>query len=695
MNPTTTNPNKTGYYITTAIDYPNANPHMGHAYEKIISDVLARWNKVLGKDTFFMTGLDEHGQKLQARAEEKGMSPKAFVDEKAIVFRQLCELLNLDLQYFIRTSDSDHEKRAADVFNKVYEKGDIYKGKYRGFYCVACETFLTKSQLKDGEICPECKRDVKIVEEEAYFFKMSHYQDRLLTHFREHPDFIRPKSRYNETMYRIEHEELKDLCVSRSTFDWGITLPNDPKHVIYVWFDALLNYITGIGYPDSENYQKFWPADVHVIGKDILWFHTVIWPTILMAIDVPLPKCVYVHGFINDANGEKMSKSKGNVIDPVELIDSYGVDALRYYLLRTVPSGEDGSFSRNDLIDYYNGELANDLGNLVMRVTKLIAKSEQGNTIKSDERIEPTGLKSIRESEPEIVDAMETCHYNKALELIWQNVRKINAYLNENEPWKKAENEKRHILYTAISAVHYVALMLHPFIPDSIEKVLDQIGPSKNPALMDFVFHYEYAVNPGDAIFPKIEKEEPVETNQKQHEGETRMEQNDTTQEQLPLDIRIGTIENVEDHPKADKLYVMTVSFGDEKRQIIAGLKPYFERDALLGRVTSFVYNLEPAKLRGMESQGMILIAEDENDENHLGFVEVQPEDNTDTTSFIGKQVKVDGETEVNRPESISFKEFTSSTVVVEDGVLLSDGKELILDGATLRVPDMKKAHLS
>lgn len=685
------------FYITTAIDYPNANPHMGHAYEKIISDVFARWNRLYGKTVFFMTGLDEHGQKLEAAAQHAGLSPQTFVDQKAEIFKQLCSTLQLSNDYFIRTTDQKHVETVKNIFSKMLEKGDIYKGEYIGKYNVKEEAFVTDAQIRDGNFDPA---DIKEVREETYYFRMSKYQDRLLRYIKEeNPTFIYPESRRNEILYRLEHEELKDLSVSRSTFDWGVPLPNDPKHVMYVWIDALSNYITGIDYPDGELYSSFWPADVHVIGKDILWFHTVIWPTLLMSIEEALPKRVYVHGFINDAIGEKMSKSKGNVVDPLTIIDEFGVDTLRYYLLRAIPSGEDGNFSVKDLIEKHNGELANDLGNLVMRVTKMIDASLGGTVSPAD--AEGWTSEHIPELSIERIHTLlGNFQYHIAIKEIMGYIRSINAFLNATEPWKQDDKEKRAILYTAIDRVHYGALLLSSFLPESSQGILEQLGPDqKINSLSIFRWNtYSYTVQVGDAMFPKKEYSEELtkepETSAVEDSSEPTADVSDEGSV-FPLEIRIGKIMTVEDHPKADKLYVLTVSFGDEQRQIIAGLKPYFAPDKLVGRVTTFLTNLEYAKLRGMESQGMVLIAEDAQDDSHLEFVEIQPQGDASADSMVGERVIPEGMKISENPQTISYTDFMAHPLEVENDAIRVHEKRLAHPTATVQVPHMQKGNLS
>ncbi|MFQ5474235.1 MAG: methionine--tRNA ligase [Candidatus Nanoarchaeia archaeon] len=573
------------YYITTAIDYPNANPHVGHAYEKFVADAYARWKRFQGEKVFFMTGLDEHGQKLQIAAENKGMLPQAFVDEKAAVFKKFCKQLNITNDGFIRTSEERHTKVAQEIFKKVFDKGDIYLDEYAGHYCIPCESYWTEKQLAEGN-CPNCRRPTTLLREPSYFFKMSKYQEQLLDYMEKNPGFVWPESRRNEILSRLK-EPLRDLSVSRASFDWGIPLPNDETHVMYVWFDALINYVSGIGYP-GKKFEEFWPADVHVIGKDIIFFHTVTWPCMLFAAGVPPPKTVYVHGFINDAHGEKMSKSKGNVVDPVKMLDKYGADVLRYYLLRTISSGQDGNFSESELVTRHNTELANDLGNLVMRISKLTVKYFDGK-IKNDRYIQEIDFSSAMEEAEALMDGFE---HHRALDKIWSIINDANAYINKKEPWKiKDKKELANVVYNVLEALRVVNNLLGAFIPETSENIGKQLGTGVGKRA-DCVFGKgNFVITEGDPLFPKIEdlpEEKPL----------------------FPLDLRVAKVESVEDHPDAKKLYVLKIDLGTEKRQLVAGLKEYYKPEELVDKKIVVVSNLKYAKLRGVESQGMLLAAD-------------------------------------------------------------------------------------
>lgn len=462
------------FYITTAIDYTNSKPHLGHAYEKIIADVIARYHRVKGDDVFFLTGTDEHGQKVERAAKNAGKDTKKFVDEVVKYFKELCEKLNISYDDFIRTTDKKHIDVALKVFKKVYEKGDIYKGSYEGLYCTSCETFYLPKDLVNG-LCPIHKTKPEIIKEESYFFKLGKYQKQIIDYIEKNKDFILPLERKNEVFNRLK-EPLRDLSISRSSFTWGIQLPIDKKHVIYVWFDALLNYISALDYP-NEKFKKYWPADLHVIGKDILWFHTVIWPAILLAADIELPKKVFVHGFIN-IGGEKLSKTTGITIDPIELSNKYGADSIRYFLLRAIPSGYDGDFSEEALIYRINSELADDLGNLVNRVLNLVEKNFDSKVPKfeKDELISKLALQTVKKSS----DFIESFQFNNALNEIWFLVAEANKFVNDSKPWEVKDKKKLgNILYNLLETLRFLSILLYPFIPETSEKIAEQLGIGK------------------------------------------------------------------------------------------------------------------------------------------------------------------------------------------------------------------------
>ncbi|PIN85063.1 MAG: methionine--tRNA ligase [Candidatus Diapherotrites archaeon CG11_big_fil_rev_8_21_14_0_20_37_9] len=457
------------FYITTAIDYPNSKPHLGHAYEKTVADCLARWHRFNGQETFFLTGTDEHGKKIQEAAEKQGKKPKAFVDEQVVSFKTLCEKWNISYDNFIRTTDKHHEEMCRNIFQKVLDKGDIYLGEYEGFYCTGCEAYYLEKDAVDG-CCPNHKTLLEKVKEESYFFRMSNYQKQWLSFVEKNPEFIYPVRRRQEIVNRVK-EGLRDLSVSRASFDWGIKLKNDPKHVIYVWFDALLNYLSGVEYPSKKS-DKFWPANMHVIGKDILWFHSVIWPIMLFSADIDPPKKVFVHGFINAASGEKMSKSLGNVIDPIDIVEKFGVDSVRYYLLREIPMGEDGNFSQNAIIVRHNNELANTLGNLLNRTMNLTEKKLFGKipAAKTD------SVLSENFRIDKINSFMEKLEVHNALGEIFSFVSACNRYINDKEPWNLDGKELEQVLYSVLDSLRVIAIILSPFLPETSEKISKQLN---------------------------------------------------------------------------------------------------------------------------------------------------------------------------------------------------------------------------
>jgi methionyl-tRNA synthetase len=459
------------FYVTTAIDYPNAKPHLGHAYEKIIADVMARWHRIKGEDVFFLTGMDEHGQNIERAAKAAGKTPQEIVDEMTVFFRELCRRLNISYNDFIRTTEERHIKVAQEIFKKVFDKGDIYKGFYEGLYCVSCEAFYTERDAPDCK-CPVHKKDLEVVREESYFFRLSKYKDKIVEHIKNNKNFILPETRRNEILNRLENE-LKDLSVSRISFKWGIPLPINEKHVIYVWFDALLNYISALDYP-NEKFKKYWPADVQNIGKDISWFHTVIWPAILMAADIELPKTIFIHGFIN-MGGEKLSKTRGIIVDPFELVDKYGADSLRYFLMREIPFGEDGDFSEEALINRHNSELADALGNLVNRVLVLVEKNFDGLV---PEPFEDDKLKTIALNTSKAVDnSMDEFQFHNVLNDIFYFVNEANKYINENKPWEIKDRRKLGgILYNLLESLRFISILLYPFTPETSEKIARQLG---------------------------------------------------------------------------------------------------------------------------------------------------------------------------------------------------------------------------
>ncbi len=619
-------PNKT-YYITTAIDYPNAKPHIGHAYEKIVGDMLARWHKLSGRDVFFLTGTDEHGQKIEKTAKEAGKTPKQFVDEMVVYFEELCRKLNLCNNAFIRTTDKKHIKTATEIWNKVFDKGLIYKSIYSGLYCTGCEAFYTEKDVPEG-LCPTHQKPVEKVSEESYFFKLSEFQQKIIQHIEQHPDFIQPEARKNEILSRLK-EPLKDLSVSRTTFKWGIQVPQDRGHVIYVWFDALINYLSGISYPTTK-FKKYWPANCHLIGKDIAWFHTVIWPAILLAAELELPKTVYCHGWLT-VNGQKMSKSRGNVVDPIYVIDTYGADPLRYSLIREVPAGQDGDFSEEVLIQRNNSDLADALGNLLQRASVLVHKNFHGNIPVCGKLTDAE--KQLEEAIPsiqELNELMQNYKWHHVVEQIWNYIGKCNKYVNDTAPWKQTNDADRlaTILYTLIEHLRIISILVWPMIPASAEKLSEQIAQEIG-SFKDTKFKKttKGMLAQPEILFRKLELkvEDPF----------------------AKLNLKVAHISEVAPHPNADKLYVLQLDIGnDEKRQLVAGMKPYYKPEQLLGKHIIFISNLQPANIRGIDSNGMLLAGEKD------GIVRVLEA----TEAHAGDQVFVEGITP--KKEQLTIEDF-------------------------------------
>ncbi|GEM_PF-245 len=613
------------FYITTPIYYVNDSPHIGHAYTTIAADVMARFKRLSGYEVLFSTGTDEHGQKIEKTAKEKGMTPKELADSVVGRFKDLWKLLDIEYDDFIRTTEKRHEETVTYFFEKLKEKGAIYKGSYEGWYCVSCETYWPESQLVDGH-CPDCGRKVERLQEESYFFRMSAYQDALLEHIEKHPDFIQPETRKNEIVSFVK-QGLKDQSISRlkKNLSWGIPLPGDPDHVIYVWFDALINYLTILGYPkDSEKLEKFWPNAVHLIGKDILRFHAVIWPTMLIAAGLTPPKKVFAHGWWL-SEGEKMSKSKGNVIDPVKVVKKYGKDPFRYFLLREVPFGQDGNFAEMLFVKRYNSDLVNDLGNLLNRTLPLVHRYREGIVPEPGEytALEESLISLKEEVFANVEKFFDQLAFSQALEEIWRFVRATNKYMDEAAPWRVAKegNEKRldTILYTLLEAIRLISMLVYPVIPSSSLEMRYQLGLKGKWENGDMVNKGRWGyLRPGIRvkepvpIFPRIDIKKMEKEKEKQKEKkEERMEYIDIDYFRK-VDLRVAKILKAEDIEGADRLYKLTIKVGEnEERTLVAGIKKYYKPEELVGKKIIIVYNLKPAKIRGVKSNGMLLAAKD------------------------------------------------------------------------------------
>jgi len=615
------------FYITTPIYYVNDIPHIGHAYTTIITDAIARFKKLAGYDVFFLTGTDEHGQKVEKSSQEKGLTPIELADKMVIHFQELWKALNVSYDYFIRTTQPIHEKGVQKIFQNLKDKGDIYKGTYKGYYCISDENFLPEdvSLEKEGyKICPDCGKECSLVSEECYFFKLSAYQDRLLDFYAQHPEFVRPHTRMNEVVSFVK-QGLKDLSITRTTVKWAIQVPDDPEHTIYVWFDALNNYLTAIGYDwNLELYKKFWPADVHFIGKDILRFHAIFWPAFLMASGFPLPKTVFGHGWwLKDDT--KMSKSKGNVLDPHVILKAFGPDPLRYFLLREIPIGLDGNFSHEGFLHRINSDLANDLGNLVQRILTMIFNYFGGHiNSMGEEQNEDEALRLAFDTlKPRVIDHYEKYNLNKALEEIWGYLNKVNKYLTANEPWKIAKDITQkerlgRILYQAAAALRAICPLVFPVMPDSMEKIWNLLGEEnsiEDTRLSQFDykdFRITGNILKTDPLFPRVKLEDFIkeeDTGVPPIQKEDKMEQI-TFDEFKKMDLRVGEILKVEHVEGTEKLLKIDINIGTETRQMVSGIADTYSPDDLIGKKIVVIVNLKPAVIRGVESHAMLLAAE-------------------------------------------------------------------------------------
>ena len=616
------------YYLTTAIAYASGKPHIGNTYEIIMADAIARYKRMKGFDVFFQTGTDEHGQKIEEKAKKANMEPQQYVDKIAQEIRNVFDLMNVSYDKFIRTTDKDHELQVQKIFEKLYKQGDIYKSEYEGWYCTECEAFFTDNQLVDGK-CPDCGREVHREKEESYFFRMSKYANQLMEYIESHPQFIQPESRKNEMINNFLKPGLQDLCVSRTSFKWGIPVTFDPKHVVYVWIDALSNYITGIGYDcdgnSSEQFNKYWPADLHLIGKDIIRFHTIYWPIMLLALGLPLPKQVFGHPWMLFGE-DKMSKSRGNVIYADDLVHFFGVDAVRYFVLSEMPFAQDGSITWQLVMERINSELANVYGNLVNRTIAMTNKYFNGQLTEPNcfEELDQQLIDTCKQTVTKYYEKMDQLRVADAIDAVFDLLRRSNKYIDETSPWtlaKQPENKARlnTVLYNLLESIRVASVLLTPFMPETSKEVFRQINTEKTDfASIETWGNYEKnnkVVETTNVLFARVDEkktmDEIMQYMESKAEVKTTFKEEVSIEDFDKLDIRIGTVMNCQRHPKADKLLVFDIKCGSDRRTIVSGIAQYYQPEDLIGKKVAFIANLAPRKLRGIESKGMILSAED------------------------------------------------------------------------------------